>query len=154
MATTDCSPKVTAARASWNDLSGHFELADGFTRLLFVRALAFEPAPERVSEALVALPAVGDLAAFAPADVFVAFDVLEAFDALETFEARETFGDAVDRTRPLRVAFDGRDTLAVSSSVCPGKIIGLRRPLIRISRSDEVEYLLAMPRIVSPRRTV
>jgi hypothetical protein len=143
--------------------------------LLFVRALAFGLAPERFfGPALAATAASFEEAApagrsdapfFASLPAFTAFGFGVPFTA---FDAKATFGRPLGPAERLasralraliaatraRVARDAPAVLPVSRSVWPGKIIGFRRPLMRIRRSGVVEYFLAIPRIVSPRRTV
>ena len=89
--------------------------------LLFVRASAFEPAPERFLEA--------DVAA---ADDF-AREVAPFFAERDT--PRFAFSARIAATRAF-AAFDERETLPDRSSVWPGKITGFLSPLIRIRRSS------------------
>ena len=144
--------------------------------MLFVRALAFGLAPERFfvlaladavelfveGEALIRF----EVSPFAPPTDFAGFFFGVALTALEDSAIFWRPLDVAERSAAMSalraliaatrafVAREARAVLLLRSSVCPGKIIGFRRPLMRIRRSGVVEYFVAIPRIVSPRRTV
>lgn len=151
-----------------------------FARAVFVRASAYESAPERffvaaflaedalIGEApllrfavsrfdVVELPAVFALLPFAFFPFASALEDSEIFSPLlargEPDASRLAFAERIAAAL-ARAARDERDRFALSSRVWPGKIIGFRSPLIRMSRSGVVSYLRAIARIVSPRRTV